>query len=589
MSSAVQLRKVRLTRWVILVIAVSLLGLFVPGRAHAASATIMVSSSATRTNAVTLAGTTRSGNLYIFTTPTSGITKVSFWLDDPQRVGLPKQVETAAPFDFRGGNTTTANPWASTSVANGTHSITVQVVDSAKVTTTLTASFTVSNGTAAGYAPQASTSSNRSAPFPVAGAVLHDNVYLFVPSVIGITKVSFYLDDSARAHAPRHVENTAPWDFVSTGTTSATASVRDELAANGTHVLSVDVAAGTVVTKLERDLHRAQHRGHTDYRASHDHRAAHHHTAPGGHAHAAGTATTTPPASTPHRRRRPPPPRHRRRARRRPVRLPRPPCADHDCSRAVRHALHVQDDRAHADRHHRGQLGGGQRQAVRLRRLRRAGASAGPDLTGVGLRPGHQRLDEPATDADAWHLPCRHRHRRHAVHLLRRWLHLRPDAEGAAQGQPGGLALRHPDQHLPRDARAAQNRASGGLSYIGGKIYYFGGSENYMVTPDHGEMWSLDVAHGATTWVQLATMPDPRNHFGWVTINGKIYVAGGQHQEASDSTAQSELDSYDPATNKWTTLAPMPAPRGHMLDSSFVINGRFIVATGWTTTAAPLR
>ena len=128
------------------------------------------------------------------------------------------------------------------------------------------------------------------------------------------------------------------------------------------------------------------------------------------------------------------------------------------------------------------------------------------------------------------------------------------------------------------------NRASGGLSYIDGKIYYFGGSENYMVTPDHGEMWSLDVAHGATTWVQLATMPNPRNHFGWVTIDGKIYVAGGQHQEDS-YTAQSELDRYDPATNKWTTLAPMLAPRSHMLDSSFVINGHFIVATGWTVTA----
>src|SRR4051812_23953459 len=164
MSSAVQLRKVRLTRWVILVIAVSLLGLFIPGRAHAAGVSIVVSSSATRSNPVSLAGTTRAGNLYIFTTPNAGIAKVSFWLDDPQRVGLPKQVETAAPFDFRGGNTSTANPWASTSVTNGTHSITVQVVDSANVTTSLTASFTVSNGNAAGYAPQASSSSNRSAP-----------------------------------------------------------------------------------------------------------------------------------------------------------------------------------------------------------------------------------------------------------------------------------------------------------------------------------------------------------------------------------------------------------------------------------------
>ncbi len=130
---------------------------------------------------------------------------------------------TVAPFDFRGGTTTTANPWASTSVANGTHSLTVQVVDASKTTTTTTASFVVSNGTAAGYAPQVSTSSNRSAPFPVAGAVVHGNVYIFVPSVVGITKVSFYLDDKARAKAPLHVEVGAPWDFQSSGPTTATA------------------------------------------------------------------------------------------------------------------------------------------------------------------------------------------------------------------------------------------------------------------------------------------------------------------------------------------------------------------------------
>jgi N-acetylneuraminic acid mutarotase len=127
-------------------------------------------------------------------------------------------------------------------------------------------------------------------------------------------------------------------------------------------------------------------------------------------------------------------------------------------------------------------------------------------------------------------------------------------------------------------------RASGGLSYINGTLYYFGGSTDYQGTPDAGETFSLDVAGGATAWVQRATMPNPRNHIGWVTIDGKIYVAGGQYFEKS-YFAQTELDRYDPATDTWTTLAPMPFARSHMLDSSMVIDGRFVVASGWTTTA----
>ena len=81
----------------------------------------------------------------------------------------------------------------SISVANGTHSITAAVLDNTEVTTVRTESFTVSNGTATCYAPQVSTSSNRSATLPVAGAVLRGGVYVSVPSVVGITKVSLSL------------------------------------------------------------------------------------------------------------------------------------------------------------------------------------------------------------------------------------------------------------------------------------------------------------------------------------------------------------------------------------------------------------
>jgi N-acetylneuraminic acid mutarotase len=128
-----------------------------------------------------------------------------------------------------------------------------------------------------------------------------------------------------------------------------------------------------------------------------------------------------------------------------------------------------------------------------------------------------------------------------------------------------------------------QARSAGALAYVSGKLYYVSGS-NEARTVDAPDVWMLDVANGAMSWVSRAPMPDPRNHLGWNVIGGKIYVVGGQH--FSDSTkAQAELDRYDPATNAWTTLAPLPVARSHLMDSTFVLNGRLVVAGGWTASA----
>jgi hypothetical protein len=94
----------------------------------------------------------------------------------------------------------------------------------------------------------------------------------------------------------------------------------------------------------------------------------------------------------------------------------------------------------------------------------------------------------------------------------------------------------------------------------------------------------LDLSDEAAGWVRRADLPDPRNHLGWAVISGKIYAVGGQH--LNDSTqAQAELDRYDPATDSWARLAPLPVARSHVMDSTFVIGGRLVVAGGWTTSS----
>jgi N-acetylneuraminic acid mutarotase len=50
-------------------------------------------------------------------------------------------------------------------------------------------------------------------------------------------------------------------------------------------------------------------------------------------------------------------------------------------------------------------------------------------------------------------------------------------------------------------------------------------------------------------------------------IDGKLYVAGGFHTAT--------LDVYDPATNSWTTRAPVPT--GGAMSKGAVLGGKFYV------------
>jgi N-acetylneuraminic acid mutarotase len=54
-----------------------------------------------------------------------------------------------------------------------------------------------------------------------------------------------------------------------------------------------------------------------------------------------------------------------------------------------------------------------------------------------------------------------------------------------------------------------------------------------------------------------------RNHLAATAIGGKIYVAGGRHSGGSFADPLTDsLDVYDPQTRVWTRGAAMPRPRG---------------------------
>lgn len=130
-------------------------------------------------------------------------------------------------------------------------------------------------------------------------------------------------------------------------------------------------------------------------------------------------------------------------------------------------------------------------------------------------------------------------------------------------------------QELPR---LPENRAAGGLAYINGKLYYFGGT-NLARTADQGNLYMLDLANNATSWVQRSMMPNPRNHLGHAIYNGKLYVFGGQKEHDGKLVPQDDVHIYDPVTDTWRHVTDMPRAFNHIGASIFTY-GDYIFSLG---------
>ena len=132
-----------------------------------------------------------------------------------------------------------------------------------------------------------------------------------------------------------------------------------------------------------------------------------------------------------------------------------------------------------------------------------------------------------------------------------------------------------------------------GVGLISGKLYIsggynLGGGGGFTSESMVRNLWVYDPAADRVT----GKAPMPRQTAEGVTgvINGKLYVLSGTCADDSppvfdcdDPTFERLLYRYDPAANIWTTLAP--APRPHRGGVGGVINGKFYVAGGGSSTA----
>jgi N-acetylneuraminic acid mutarotase len=108
----------------------------------------------------------------------------------------------------------------------------------------------------------------------------------------------------------------------------------------------------------------------------------------------------------------------------------------------------------------------------------------------------------------------------------------------------------------------------GAAGFIGGKLYVTGGFGT-------GDPRQLDVYDPATSqWSTRAPLGVQRAAMAGLAYNGKLYLIGGSRVNADGSvTVVRATNIYNPATNQWTTGAPLPTARIDISASRVVLNG----------------
>jgi peroxiredoxin/N-acetylneuraminic acid mutarotase len=123
---------------------------------------------------------------------------------------------------------------------------------------------------------------------------------------------------------------------------------------------------------------------------------------------------------------------------------------------------------------------------------------------------------------------------------------------------------------------------------VNGKIYVIGGRTG------HGFILSAtntDVVEEynpvADMWgAPKERMPTARSGGGYGTDGRRIYCAGGEVTTNQLVGAFRAVEAYEPATNSWATLSPMPMPRHGVAGA--VIGNRFHLASGMITSAGAM-
>ncbi|MCP4726011.1 MAG: hypothetical protein GY863_13295 [bacterium] len=108
------------------------------------------------------------------------------------------------------------------------------------------------------------------------------------------------------------------------------------------------------------------------------------------------------------------------------------------------------------------------------------------------------------------------------------------------------------------------------LVTVNDKIYVLGG-RNYEENDHNKYNYMYDPLEDK--WTVNNNNPYTHSNHACVTVDGKIYTVGG-------NSNSEKLEVYDPVTEKWDLLAPIPTPRQHINYSAAAVGNKIYVFGG---------
>jgi N-acetylneuraminic acid mutarotase len=122
---------------------------------------------------------------------------------------------------------------------------------------------------------------------------------------------------------------------------------------------------------------------------------------------------------------------------------------------------------------------------------------------------------------------------------------------------------------------------AGRLYLVGGRVREHEAARHFNQHADTARGLVFDPASGR--WSPIANAPTARNSAASAVIDNRLYVVGGRQalKQADGSLRQvnvPHLEVYDPASDRWTTRAPMPQAQGGLAAAAH--GGRLYVFGG---------
>ena len=132
----------------------------------------------------------------------------------------------------------------------------------------------------------------------------------------------------------------------------------------------------------------------------------------------------------------------------------------------------------------------------------------------------------------------------------------------------------------------ARNHAAAGV--VNGRIYVIGGrlGSVFMSTASNTDIVE-EYDPASDQWGGIrAPMPTPRSGGGWATVNGRIYVAGGEGRNYQFNAAFKAVEAYDAASNTWSILPPLQVQRHGLAGAA--LGNRLHFVSGMVQSQSPL-